>query len=322
MSGDAILTLSDVSISFARGDRTTQAVDRLSFAMARGECLALVGESGSGKSVTALALLGLLPKQGTRISGSARFDGAELLHGGAARVRGRRIAIVFQDPLSALSPYHRVGAQIAESFTIGGVATSDADPKVIAALAAVDLLSPAEVARAFPHQLSGGQRQRVCLAMAMACEPELIILDEPTTALDVTVQLSILDLIARQMRARRMSVLFITHDLGAAAPLAGRGLVLYGGRRCEWGTSEEVLSAPRHPYTAALLAALPRSDHPSGTPLAAIPGRFDRSSLSVGCAFAPRCSVAEPRCRESRPMAAPSAIRLVDCHLHNDGGGA
>ncbi|HVV07809.1 ABC transporter ATP-binding protein [Amycolatopsis sp.] len=247
-----LLEVADLTVQI--GGR--KVLDEVGFTVAAGERLGLIGESGSGKSLTALAVLGLLP-EGARVTGSVRLDGAELLGLGdraLSRVRGERIAMVFQEPLSALNPLMRVGKQIAESLRLHrGVSRKRALAEAVELAAKVGLPDPEQAARAFPHQLSGGQRQRVGIAIALACRPALLIADEPTTALDVTVQAGILDLLGRLVRDEGSALLFITHDLAVLAQVVQRVLVLGGGRVLEDGPLADILRAPAHPSTRTLL---------------------------------------------------------------------
>ena len=272
----------------------------VSLALARGESAGLVGESGSGKSMTALAIMGLLPP-GAAIAGRVAFDGRDLLAAGEAEmcgVRGRRIGMVFQEPMTALNPLMRIGAQVAEPLRWHlRLSRADAEARAAALLDRVGLarVSP----HRYPHQLSGGQRQRVGIAMALACGPDLLIADEPTTALDVTVQAQVLDLLADLAAERGMALLLITHDLGVVSETVRQVLVMYAGRVVEQGPTAEVFRRMAHPYTRALFAASPHTA--AGTP-APIPGQVpDPLHRPPGCAFAPRCTRAQPDCSVSVP---------------------
>ena len=303
--------------------RAVRAADGVSFDIGRGEILALAGESGSGKSVTALSILRLVPPPGRIVSGSVRFEGRDLLtldEEELRRVRGARIGFVFQEPMTALNPAFTVGGQIAEALEVHGVARgAAARARAVELLDAVRIPDPARRARDFPHQLSGGMRQRVLIAAAMACRPPLVIADEPTTALDATIQADILDLLLAMRQESGLSLLLITHDLGVVARVADRVAVMYAGRIVETGPAREVLASPSHPYTSGLLASVP--GHTPGTRLEAIPGAVpDLSMLPPGCAFAPRCPARFEACDTSRPDAyAVSAGRTARCFLH---GGA
>jgi len=303
--------------------RAARAVDDVSFVIGRGEVLALAGESGSGKSVTALSILRLVPPEGRISAGSIRLEGRELLsldERELRRVRGARIGFVFQEPMTALNPVFTVGGQIAEALEVHGVAKgAAARARAVELLDAVRIPEPARRARDFPHQLSGGMRQRVLIAAAIACRPSLVIADEPTTALDATVQADILDLLGAMREEFGLSLLLITHDLGIVARLADRAAVMYAGRIVEIGPAREVLASPHHPYTRGLLASLPGSV--PGTRLEAIPGTVpDLAMLPPGCAFAPRCPDRFSACDASRPgPVTVSPGRSARCFLH---GGA
>ncbi|KAA2261056.1 ABC transporter ATP-binding protein [Solihabitans fulvus] len=266
----SLLEVSELSVVFGNGVR---AVDRLSFDLDRGSTLCVVGESGSGKSVTSLAILGLLP--GAEVSGRITFDGVNLVAARPAELRalrGERIAIVFQDALSALNPYYQVGFQIAEAYRAHRrVPMAQARRVAVRMLERVGIPDPERRAREYPHQFSGGMRQRVMIAMALCLEPELLIADEPTTALDVTVQAQILGLLDELRRETGTSVLFVTHDMGVVAGLADEVLVMRGGRAVERGPVDRVFAEPAEPYTRALLACVPRIDRPVPDRLATVP---------------------------------------------------
>jgi len=305
--------------------RAVRAVDGVSFEIARGEILALAGESGSGKSVTALSILRLVPPPGRIVSGSIRFEGRDLLtldERDLRRVRGARIGFVFQEPMTALNPVFTVGDQIAEALEVHGVARgAAARARAVELLDTVRIPEPARRARDFPHQLSGGMRQRVLVAAAMACRPPLVMADEPTTALDATIQADILDLLVAMRREHGLSLLLITHDLGIVARVADRVAVMYAGRIVETGPAPGVLASPRHPYTRGLLASLPGQE--PGTRLKAIPGTVpDLAALPPGCAFAPRCPDRFEACDGSRPDAyVVSPGRTARCFLHGGAAG-
>ncbi|MDH4121736.1 MAG: ABC transporter ATP-binding protein [Deltaproteobacteria bacterium] len=275
------------------------AVEDVNLTIVPGETLALVGESGCGKSLTALALLGLLP-EGARARGKAMFEGQNLLalSGAALRqVRGNRVSMIFQEPMTALNPVHTVGKQVAEVLRLHqGLSRKEAWERAQAELAHVRIPDPARVAAEYPHQLSGGMRQRVMIAMALACRPALLLADEPTTALDVTIQAQILDLMEALQRENGTAVLFITHDLGVVAQQAQRVAVMYAGRVVEEAPVDELFARPRHPYTRGLLGARPGRNQ---TSLAEIPGLVPPpGARPPGCAFAPRCPQADHACRQ------------------------
>jgi len=271
LSGEPLLSVRDLSVAFTQGGATSLAVDRVSFDIGRGETVALVGESGSGKSVSALSVLKLLPyPPASHPSGNILFDGEDLLSLGEKelrRVRGNRITMIFQEPMTSLNPLHTIEQQIVEVLRLHqGMGEKKARARVLELLNEVGIREPEKRLGAYPHQLSGGQRQRVMIAMALANEPELLIADEPTTALDVTVQAQILELLARLKRAKGMSMLFITHDLGIVRKIADRVCVMTGGRIVETGPTKEIFDNPRHEYTRHLLAAEPKGRAPKADP--------------------------------------------------------
>lgn len=257
----AILEVQDLVVDFHTAAGVVQAVRGISFSMEQGQTLAIVGESGSGKSVTSRAIMGILTENATVRQGQVLFDGQDLLkltQRQLCPIRGNRIAMVFQDPLSSLDPVMRTGEQIAEGIRLKlGLSPRAARKKALALLAEVGIQDPERCYRQFPHQLSGGMRQRIVIAIALAADPEILICDEPTTALDVTIQAQILELLGRLKQQRKLSILFITHDFGVVANVADRIGVMYAGKLVEYGTSREIFYDPRHPYTKALLAAMP-----------------------------------------------------------------
>ncbi|MGH7523650.1 MAG: ABC transporter ATP-binding protein [Gemmatimonadales bacterium] len=302
-----LLEVSDLQISIARAGRAPVVpVDDVSFSVATGELVALVGESGCGKSLTGLAIPQLLPPDITVASHSTIiFDGTELTKLSERELRGyrgRRIGMVFQDPMTSLNPVMRVGRQIAEAIQAHAkVSRSEARRRVLALLAEVGIADPSARIDAYPHQLSGGMRQRVLIAMALAAEPDLLIADEPTTALDVTVQAQILELLDRLRQARGMAVLLISHDLGIVAGRADRVLVMYAGRIAESAPTASLFAHPAHPYTRGLFESIPRLDATT-TRLTPIRGTVPRpDQWPDGCRFNPRCPVAIPRCLTERP---------------------
>src|SRR6266571_2518844 len=292
---EPLLAVDNLRVEFA-ARRVVHAVRGLSYTIAPGETLGLVGESGSGKSVSALALLGLLPKRVGRITaGSVRFQGRELVglpEDQLRHVRGARIAMIFQDPLSSLNPVLTVGRQITEGLeTHRGLNHSAASKRAVELLDMVGIPAARRRVDDYPHQFSGGMRQRAMIAMALACEPALLIADEPTTALDVTIRAQILDLLGRLRADLNMAVLMITHDLGVVAGFADRLAVMYAGQIVEMGQTEDVLARPEHPYTVGLLQSLPRLDRPRQAELKPIVGAPpDLARQIVGCPFAPRCA--------------------------------
>lgn len=302
-----------------RADAGTQPIVRdVSFDVHAGETVAVVGESGSGKSVTMLSVMGLLPDALEVTGGSVRFEDTPLLDDEAAlqRHRGRDLAMVYQSPMTALNPMMRVGDQIAEAVVAHGGTRKQGLARALDALAEVGLPRPDRALRSYPHQLSGGMRQRVVIAMALANDVRLLIADEPTTALDVTIQQQIIDLIGRLQRERELAVVWITHDLGVVARVAQRVLVMYAGRLVEEAEIAELFAAPRHPYTAGLIAAIPGEGTADDGPLAQIPGQPpEPGQLPPGCAFAPRCPQVIDRCREQDPPLAAAGGHLVACHV-------
>lgn len=323
--GPPLLEVRGLTTEFVTGTggarRVVRAADGVDLEILRGEVVALAGESGSGKSATALSIVGLVPPPGRIVSGSIRFEGRDLraLDERAMRgVRGARIGFVFQEPMTALNPAFTVGSQIAETLEAHGAARGSAAwARAVELLDAVRIPEPARRAADFPHQLSGGMRQRALIAAAIACRPPLLVADEPTTALDATIQADILDLLAAMRRESGMSVLLITHDLGVVARSADRVAVMYAGRIVETGPARDVLASPAHPYTRGLLASMP--GQAPRTPLAAIPGAVpDLSALPGGCAFAPRCPDRFADCDEAPPEAAGvSDGRSARCFLYS-----
>ena len=324
MSESPVLEVEDLAVTFARrGEQPTLAVDGVSFSVAAGETIGLVGESGCGKSVTSLAVMGLLPRRAVRVSGSVLFDGQELV--GAddetlRRLRGADMAMVFQDPLSSLNPTVPIGTQVTEVL----LEHRDMDRKA-AAREAVDLLDkvgipdPLRRLKEYPHQLSGGMRQRALIAMALACSPRLLIADEPTTALDVTIQAQILELLRELVVDSGTALVMITHDLGVVAGLCDRVHVMYAGKIIETADRRDLFARPRQPYTGGLLNSVPRLDTGRGTPLTPIRGSArDTIPWSEGCAFAPRCDNAQDDCLvevsgETVPLVSDGPGRELRC---------
>jgi dipeptide transport system ATP-binding protein len=325
MTAAPLLTVSDLSVTFRQGVREIVAVDRISFDIKKGETVALVGESGSGKSVTALSIMKLLPYPAARHpSGAIMFKGQELLglpERGMRRVRGNDITIIFQEPTTSLNPLHTIEKQIGEILLLHrGMTGHNARARIVELLGEVGIPDPASRLGSYPHQLSGGQRQRVMIAMALANEPDLLIADEPTTALDVTIQAQILDLLVALQRERGMALVLITHDMGVVAETAQRIMVMYASQQVEEQVAEQLFAQPRHPYTAALLEALPERSIGTRrlkTIEGVVPGIADRP---VGCVFNPRCGFATDRCRAEQPKLAGRDGWLVRCHYPlNDG---
>jgi oligopeptide/dipeptide ABC transporter ATP-binding protein len=303
-----VLTVDDLRVGFVTEGGRLQAVDGVSFDLAAGEVLAIVGESGSGKSVTAQSLIGLTRSPNSRIEGSVKLHEEELLDVSEAelqKVRGARIAMVFQDPMTSLNPVYRVGDQIVEAVRAHRrISEKDARALAVEMLDSVGIPNPETRIGSYPHELSGGQRQRAMIAMALALEPEVLIADEPTTALDVTIQAQILDLLKRLNRERSLATLLITHDLGVVAEVADRVLVMYAGRIVEQGSLEDIFYDPQHPYTWGLLGSLARIDQPRPHRLPQIRGAPPSLvELPSGCSFRPRCPHAFDRCTEMPDLA-------------------
>ena len=316
-----MLAVENLTVALPMAGDLVPVLSGVSFALEKGESVGLVGESGSGKSMTALALMGLLP-HGARVAGRIGFDGRDLLAASEpalCALRGRRLGMVFQEPMTALNPLHSIGAQVAEPLRLHeGLSRRQAAARARALLARVGLAPPRVTPEHYPHQLSGGQRQRVVIAIALACGPDLLIADEPTTALDVTVQAQVLDLIAGLAADAGMALLLITHDLGVVSQTVDRVMVMYAGRVVEQGPTRDVFGAMAHPYTRALFAASP---HEAGGVPAPIPGQVpDPRHRPPGCAFAPRCGRAEADCTTAVPPLRPpgqSAAHLAACiHPH------
>jgi peptide/nickel transport system ATP-binding protein len=305
-----LLEVRDLSVRFDTDEGTVHAVDGMSLDLAAGEVLGIVGESGCGKSVTALSILGLLPKTAT-VTGSVRFEGAELLGAPGSqlrKIRGRQISFVFQEPMTSLNPVLRIGHQVEEVLREHlNLSRSAAKERVVELLDLVHIPDPGRRIDEYPHQLSGGMRQRVVIAMALACDPKILIADEPTTALDVTIQAGILDLL-RELRARLgTAIVLITHNLGVVADLADRVVVMYAGRKAEEAAVGELFAHPQHPYTIGLLGAVPRAGVARNGRLQEIPGRVPSLAEPPGhCAFADRC----PRADEQSWSSVPE-LRLV-----------
>ena len=302
----ALLEVADLNVTFDTGDVRVSAVRGTSYRIDPGEVVAIVGESGSGKTTAAMAVVGLLPEHAD-VSGSVRLHGEELLglsDQAMSRIRGKSIGTVFQDPMSALTPVYTVGDQIAEAIKIHNreISRAGARTRAIELLELVGIVQPETRARAFPHELSGGERQRVVIAMAIANDPDLLICDEPTTALDVTVQAQILDVLRTARDVTGAGVLIITHDLGVVSEFADRALVMYAGRPVEMATVDQLYRDRRMPYTVGLLGSVPRLDSPQGTRLVPIPGAPPTmTSLPDACQFAPRCPLAIDECRSAEP---------------------
>ena len=299
---EALLRVRDLKVEFATDDGVVTAVDNVSLEIQAGKVLGVVGESGSGKSVTALTILGLTRGPGARLAGEILYGGRNLLdlkERQLQRLRGNEIAMIFQDPMTSMNPVHRVGDQIAETIVIHErVSRSVARRRAVELLKEVGIPNPRERIEDYPHQFSGGMRQRAMIAMALSCNPAILIADEPTTALDVTIQAQILDLIARLQESFGSAVVLITHDLGVVADIADDVIVMYAGRVIESGTREQIFNDPQHPYTWGLLASIPRIDKPRTKRLLPIDGLPPSLiDLPPGCSFAPRCPYVFEACQ-------------------------
>jgi oligopeptide/dipeptide ABC transporter ATP-binding protein len=321
-----LLEVADLQVEFPTEDGVVHAVRGVSYSLEAGEVLGIVGESGSGKSVSSLALMGLLPRS-ARISGSAKYRGDELL-GLEARdlnqVRGKKVAMIFQDPMTSLNPVHRVGHQIGEAIWAAGVLSKgDANKRAVELLDLVGIPQAGARARSYPHEFSGGMRQRAMIAMAMANDPDVLIADEPTTALDVTVQAQILETLRKVQGETGAAMILITHDLGVVANMSDRVMVMYAGRPVEYGTVDDLYERPRMPYTVGLLGSLPRLDAEGErlTPITGSPPSL--LNLPAGCPFAPRCPMVRDRCLSEEPplYLTDEVEHVAACHFWMELGG-
>jgi oligopeptide/dipeptide ABC transporter ATP-binding protein len=306
-----VLEVKNLKTEFATPAGPLVATDNVSFSLRRGQALGIVGESGSGKSVTARSIMRLLPKSNVFTSGEVTINGIDIMSLSPAQLRdiwGPEVAMVFQDPLGSLNPVMRIGQQVAEGLRVHhGVSKKEARSTAIELLRSVGIPSPENRVDDYPHQMSGGMRQRVVIAIALACGPKLLIADEPTTALDVTVQAQILDLLQDQQRERFMPLVLITHDLGVVAGRTDEVIVMYAGRIMERAPTPVLFRDMRMPYTEALFRSIPKVEYPSHTKLAIIPGRPPNMvDPPKGCKFAARCRYAQPRCREEEPELTPA----------------
>ena len=315
-----LLEVNDLSVTFQMADSQVTAVNDISFSLERGQTLGIVGESGSGKSQTVLAMMGLLARNGAT-SGQALYKGEDLLAMKLAalnKIRGNRVAMIFQDPMTSLNPYLTVERQLTEVLEFHqGMSRQAARAGALRALDAVKISDAARRMGMYPHEFSGGMRQRVMIAMALLCQPDVLVADEPTTALDVTVQAQIISLLRELQRDNGTAIVMITHDLGVVAGLCDKVIVLYGGRVMEQGTADSIFYQPTHPYTVGLLAAIPRLEL-TDTPLVAIPGAPpNMAHLPPGCPFSERCALADAHCHDVRPQLLPVADAsgtLRACH--------
>ncbi len=320
VADDAVLRVEGLRTEFRIAGTWRAAVDGISLALARGETLALVGESGCGKSMTALSIMGLVPAPGGRIgAGRIVLDGSDLVGMPEARLeklRGDRMAMIFQEPMTSLNPVMTIGDQVAEALVLHrGIGKAEAARRALAVLEEVKIPSAAARFHDYPHQFSGGMRQRVMIAIALACEPALLLADEPTTALDVTIQAQVLGLLADLKARHGMAMLFITHNLGVVAQIADRVAVMYAGQIVEEAGVEAIFAAPAHPYTRALFEAIPRMDLDDQA-LAAIPGRVPPlDAMPAGCRFQPRCKLAQAGCERPQVLADMAGGHRARCHV-------
>jgi peptide/nickel transport system ATP-binding protein len=312
MTADALLAIDDLRVEIAG----VPVVDGVTLAVGRGEVVAIVGESGSGKTLTALSILGLLPDVARRTGGNIRLDGVPTDAAGLRHIRGARVGMIFQEPVASLNPLATIGDQVAESLELHfAMDHAAARRQAVAMLASVGIADPERRAGQFPFELSGGMCQRVMIAASLIGRPELLIADEPTTALDVTIQAQILELLKEMRRETGMAMLLITHDMGVVADMADAVAVMYAGRVVESGPVEAIFATPRHPYTRLLLATLPRLDGPPRTVLRTIAGAVpDARDWPSGCHFRTRCPLADARCVEA-PKLTPDADGTVPGHL-------
>ena len=323
---DPVLSVRDLRVEFATRRGVLKAIDGVSFDIARGEILGVVGESGAGKSVTGAAVIGLIDPPGRIAGGEIRLGGERIDNlppERMRRIRGRRIGMIFQDPLTSLNPLYRIGRQIIETVrTHTDLSAKAARTRAIDLLAEVGIPAPERRIDGYPHEFSGGMRQRVVIALALAAEPELIIADEPTTALDVSVQAQIITLLKRLGRDHGTAVMLVTHDMGVIAEAADRVAVMYSGRIAEIGPVRAVVGDPLHPYAKGLMGAIPTLTQDTGR-LAQIPGAMPRlTAIPPGCAFNPRCPKVFARCRVERPDPIPVGEHRVACHLYDRAGAA
>ena len=311
----SLISLQGLSIKTSSGGRSL--TSDVNISLIEGEALGIVGESGSGKTLTALSILGLLPRGVEVASGEINFNGENLLSIDPERlreIRGKEISMVYQDPMTALNPVMTVGNQLLEVLDCHNHDVKDPESHVKQSLIEVGIPDPDRALKSYPHEFSGGMRQRVVIAMSLLLSPKLLIADEPTTALDVTIQRQILSLVSKQRSRRQMSMLWITHDLGVVANLVDRVAVMYAGRIVEVGTTKQIFNSPQHPYTQGLLASLPVASSHSRNRLASIPGVPPKPWLvGQSCSFADRCQFAQKRCQESLPLLDIRGIKSVAC---------
>lgn len=323
----ALLEVTNLKTHFFTRDGVVKAVDGVTFSLEKGKTLAVVGESGSGKSVTAMSIMRLIPEPpGKIVEGDIQFKGESILKmkdAAVRKLRGNRIAMIFQDPMTSMNPVYRVGHQIGESLRIHkGMSKKQAHARAVELLDMVGIPHPADRANDYPHQFSGGMRQRAMIAMALACDPDILIADEPTTALDVTIQAQILDLMVELQDRTGAAIIMITHDLGVVADMSNDVMVMYGGKQIEFGSSSEVFYRPSHPYTWGLLDSLPRHDIDDKGTLLPIEGQPPSLiNIPSGCAFHPRCPYAKEVCASKTPeLRDLGAGHLAACHFAGETG--
>ncbi|MGB0960315.1 MAG: ABC transporter ATP-binding protein [Halocynthiibacter sp.] len=314
----SLLSVSDLTVKFAMRDHTVTALNKISFSLGRGERLGIVGESGAGKSITGFALLNLISKPGFIDEGEILFDGqdiAQMNNQSLRTIRGNKIAMIFQDPMVTLNPVLSIGQQMVETLRAHRkLSKAEAEKIAIKKLEEVYIPSPAERLSQYPHELSGGMRQRVIIAMALLLDPQIIIADEPTTALDVTIQADIMELLLELCKNNKVGLILITHDLGVVSQMTERTLVMYAGRIIESGRTREIINDPQHPYTQGLINALPQQTLP-GQKLQQIPGNMPSlTAIPQGCPFNPRCQYAVETCRTTRPKIETIGDQQVACH--------
>ena len=322
----SLLSVRDLTVKFAMRDNTVTALNQISFDLAEGERLGIVGESGAGKSITGFALMNLLSKPGFIDGGSILFNGEDMVtksEAGLRKIRGNQMAMIFQDPMVTLNPVMTIGQQMVETLMAHrNLSREEAEQISIVKLREVYIPSPEERLRQYPHELSGGMRQRIIIAIALLLDPKLIIADEPTTALDVTIQADIMELLLELCQSNKVGLILITHDLGVVSQMTERTLVMYAGRIIETGRTREIINDPQHPYTQGLINALPQQTEP-GHRLKQIPGNMPSlTSVPPGCPFSPRCGFAVDRCRTQLPETVQYGPVKVACHevsrLHAD----
>ena len=324
--GSHLLEVDDLKMYFHTQDGVVKAVDGVSYTLDRGETLGVVGESGSGKSVTSLTIMGLIDMPPGRIEGGdVRYRGQSLLKMSEAQmqqIRGNDIAMIFQDPMTSLNPVYTIGRQLGEGLRLHrGYTKEQATARAIELLDLVGIPNPEQRVKDYPHQFSGGMRQRVMIAMALACDPDILIADEPTTALDVTIQAQIVELMKEMQQKNGNAIIMITHDLGVVADVADKIMVMYAGSPVEMGTADEIFYQPHHPYTWGLMRSIPKPEGDEKHPLTPIEGNPPSlMSLPTGCSFAPRCPYATDKCRASKPERVEVAPgHFARCHYAADG---